>query len=334
MRFAVVGTGFGEQHVRWITDIPGMAVTVLCYREDKAKAARIAQQFNIPRIDPDPLSVLRSGDVDAVCVVTPPETHNELLVAGLDAGLTAISDKPLAADVDTANRLAQHAERRQADAFVTFQWRANRALRRIGQLQRDGLFGRVRQVSLEFHHSFLGQTKTPWPWRHDGRSAGAGTLSDQGVHLFDALRWLLGEEWVVDDARSSITFARRLHQDQSLDGGAEDIADVWLSSASGIPARVFTSRVSVHRQLRVEIHGSRAGVSASLDPDDGSGRLHIFKPDSDPQVEDFPADPMNIYKLFFSNRDELIGAPTFADGTRAQSLMDEAVRRFRKTERP
>jgi predicted dehydrogenase len=334
VRFVVVGTGFGEQHVRWLTEIPGVTVTALCYRGDREKAARIAERYGIPNIDSDARSVIRSGEVDAVSVVTPPETHEELLTAGLDAGLTVFSDKPLAADGDTAKRLAQRAEQSGAAAFVTFQWRSNRALHRLVELRRDGFLGTVLQANLEFHHNFLGRPETSWPWRHDSRSVGAGTVSDQGVHLFDALRWLIGQEWAVEDARSSVAFAQRLHQGRAVGGGAEDLADVWLSSASGVPARVLTSRVSAHRQLRVELHGTGGSLCAELDPDDGSGQLQIIPRDADRRTEEFPADPMNVYKLALADDKGLIEAPTFADGARAQSLMDEAVRRMRKTARP
>jgi len=100
-----------------------------------------------------------------------------------------------------------------------------------------------------------------------------------------------------------------------------------------VPSRVLTSRASVHRQLRVEIHGVLAGVSAVLDPDDGSGRLSVYKPAAEPRVETFPADAMNIYKLFLEDSRDLVGAPTFADGARAQRLLDDAVNHLRKTAR-
>ncbi|MFE0425826.1 Gfo/Idh/MocA family protein [Streptomyces sp. NPDC058953] len=333
MRFAVVGTGFGEQHVDWLTSMPGVTVEALCYRNDRLRATRIAKRFSIPIIESDPFSVIRSGRVDAVAVVTPPETHEELLKAAIDAGLTVVSDKPLAVDGDAANRLARQAEERGSAAFVTFQWRANQALREVARMRRDGFFGRILQGDLTFHHDFLSGPETQWPWRHTRQSAGAGTLADQGVHLFDLLRWLTGDEWAVDHVRSSVAFAQRLHHTGTIAAETEDLADVLLSSASGIPARVFTSRVSAHRQLRVELNGTQGGVIAVLDPDDGSGRLHIHQRGAASQVKEFPADAMNIYQLCLSTESSLTEAPTFVDGARSQSLLDEAMRKIRTTSR-
>ncbi|MFF5565771.1 Gfo/Idh/MocA family protein [Streptomyces sp. NPDC012623] len=333
MRFAVVGTGFGEQHVGWLASVPGVSVDVLCYRNDLSRAARLAKRFNIPVVDSDPLSVMRGGKIDAVSVVTPPETHEELLSAGLDAGLTVVSDKPLAVDGDAAGRLARAARVGGVPGFVTFQWRANRMLREVARMRRQGLFGRLLQSELVFHHDFLGRPETPWPWRHSRVAAGAGTLADQGVHLFDLLRWLVGEEWGVDSARSSVAFTRRSHHSGSIAGETEDLADVQLSSVSGVPARVFVSRVSAHRQLRVELHGTRGSVVAVADPGDGSGRLQVNTRGAAGHVRDFPADAMNVYRLILSPEGPPADAPTFADGARAQSLLDEAVRQLHRTAR-
>ncbi|GAU66481.1 hypothetical protein SSP35_03_01290 [Streptomyces sp. NBRC 110611] len=331
MRFAVVGTGFGEQHIGWLLDVPGVTVEALCYRSDHSRATRIANRFSVPAVESDPLSVIRSGRVDAVSVVTPPETHEKYLTAALDAGLTAVSDKPLARNSDEADRLTRYSQERGTPGYVTFQWRANPALREVDRLRRSGFLGRVLQAEFAFHHDFLGEPETPWPWRHTRQAAGAGTLADQSVHLLDLLRWLTDDEWTVTSARSSVAFAQRSHQGSTLTAETEDLADVQLTSASGTPARVFTSRVSAHRQLRAELHGTEGSVLAVLDPDDGSGLLHLNPRRAESRVREFPADEMNIYRLLLAADGPPPEAPTFADGARAQSLLDEAVRHTRKT---
>lgn len=331
MRFAVVGTGFGEQHVSWLASVPGVTIEALCYRNDRSRATRIANRFSIPAIESDPLSVIRSGRVDAVSVVTPPETHEKYLTAALEAGLTTVSDKPLAMNGNEASRLTRYSQERGTPGFVTFQWRANPALREVDRLRRSGFLGRILQAEFAFHHDFLGSPETPWPWRHTQRSACAGTLADQSVHLLDLLRWLTDDEWTVTSARTCVAFAQRSHQGGTLAAETEDLADVQLTSVSGTPARVFTSRVSAHRQLRAELHGTEGSIIAVLDPDDGSALLHINPRGAESRVREFPADEMNIYRLFLAAGGPPPEAPTFADGARAQSLLDEAVRHTHKT---
>lgn len=341
MRFVVAGTGFGATHLQWLAECEQATVHALCYRTDRERAAELAGQWDVARISDDVHEVIAGGDVDALAVVSPPQTHEELIAAGLRAGLLVVSDKPLAADVAAARRLAEQARGTGGRAAVTFQWRANPALQRLRALCAGGDLGSVLRADLEFHHDFLAGSGTSWPWRHRRDTAGAGALGDQGVHLFDVLRWTVPGEWSVSAATALLAPQER----HAPDGGTvvcetDDIAEVWLADAAGgRRARVLVSRISSgYRAVRVTLQGTAATALVQASPDSGEATLTVWAAGrSEPQVEQFAPDSMNPYRAVLATAageadgEQVAG---FDDGLAAQVLLAEALERGAGTPQP
>ncbi|GGM53962.1 oxidoreductase [Longimycelium tulufanense] len=327
MRFALVGTGFGQVHLQWLSECAGATVEVLCFQHDAERARRLAAEHGIAGVSSDPHQVLSGGGLDGAIVVSPPNTHGDLLSAALSAGLAVVTDKPLAADARTARALAARAG--GARAAVTFQWRENPALRRLRDLVSQGDLGTVLRADLEFHHDFLAGPGTEWPWRHRRAEAGAGALGDQGVHLFDLLRWLVPGEWAVHAATSTIAFGERASAAGPISAETEDIAEVLLGEATtGCPARVLVSRVSAGlHAIRVLVQGERATAVVTASPDDGRATLTEYGSDA-PRGTEFPAHPMNPYPRILDAWQTGVRSPevaTFGDGLAAQLLVERAL---------
>jgi predicted dehydrogenase len=321
----LVGTGFGETHLDWLSEIPGASVTALCYQQNGDHARQLADRYRIPQVSPDPGAVLGSGDVDAMAVVTPPATHEPLIMAGLSAGLRVCTDKPLAADSQGARRLALAGASHPGRTMVTFQWRANPMLRRLRELCTQGQLGRPLLAEFEFHHDFLAGPGTRWPWRHDRGVAGAGALGDQGVHLFDLLQWLLPSQWTVTAGTVMLAWPNREWNGELVSCHTEDIANIQLADeGAGTVARVTVSRISAgFREVRVTIHGMTGTARCAISPEDGSGLLVTSGlDDGSPTVSEYGPYPMNPYRDFAAGRP---GIADFADGYAAQLLMEEAL---------
>ena len=331
MRFAVAGTRWGQTHLRWLTDCDRARVSTLCYRSDAERAREIAGQWNVPRISADVPAVLASGEVDALAVAVPPDAREDLLNAGLDAGVLVVTDKPLAHDSATAARLAARARASTGRAVVCFQWRGNPALRALRDLCAGGELGTVFTVDLEFQHEFMAGDTTRWRWRHHRAAGGAGALADLGVHMFDVLRWMVPGDWAVESARAMITAPKRTLPDgETIDCESEDIADVGLiDSGSARRARVFVSRVCTgYRTIRVAVQGTAATAVVEADPNGGAATLTLSGPDGRREIREFPGDAMNPYDRILA---ETAAGPDawdmagFDDGLAAQLLLEEAL---------
>lgn len=325
LRFLLVGTGFGEEHARWLANSDGAEVAAIGYRKDHQRAKALAKQHEVPTITDDPLNLIKKGGIEAVAIVSPPESHEALCAAGLSAGLLVVSDKPLAADIAAARRLAALAKGNAGRAAVTFQWRTHPALRQLRERCLAGEFGTIQHLDLEFHHDFLAGPATAWPWRHAAAAAGAGTLGDQGIHLLDLVRWLVPGSWEVEAARTSVTWPVRESSSGPVTAQTEDMAEVWLDDRAGSrTARVFTSRVSTgFREVRVLVQGSEGAAIAAISPDDGSGGVR-FRAGAVPGHSEFGPTDMNPYQSILGTGDSAAVA-SFEDGYAAQELMAAAL---------
>lgn len=329
----VIGTGFGEQHLKWISGCQDTTVEFIGYHRDERRARELAERYGGAGVTDDPLSVLASGAVDAVAVASPPDTHEAFLRAALTAGLVAISDKPLAADLAGSWRLVEAAAVvARARATVTFQWRSHPALRALRDDLDAGVLGEVVHVDLEFHHDFLAGQHTDWPWRHRRSTAGAGALGDIGVHLFDLLRWLVPGAWSVKYGTASLLWPQRSSADGPVVCETEDMAEVLLELAERpVRARVYASRVSTgHRVLRARVQGTAGTAEVSASPDDGSATLvrHSADPGASATTP-FAAAVVNPYPSLLSalttDGSDRLWVPSFYDGYCAQALLEAAL---------
>ncbi|WP_165968502.1 Gfo/Idh/MocA family protein [Saccharopolyspora elongata] len=329
MRFLVAGAGFGQQHLEWLGRCAA-DVRVLGYHSNRARAEELAARYGIGTVTTDVVGAIADGGVDAAVISSPPDTHEELAAAALDSGLAVITDKPLAHDVAAAARLAGHPSAQRA--AVVFQWRINPALRELRRLLQAGEFGEVHHVELTFHHDFLAGPETAFPWRHRREHAGAGALADQGVHLFDVLRWIAPGDWQVTGARTAVACKERRGPTGPVRCETEDVADVWLADAGDRHARVFVSRIAAGRRcFQVIVQAARAVLVVEASPDDGSARLLVSTlGTAGPVVTAFPAHDMNPYPAILDRLSEVDGQHAgliagFDDALVAQQLLHQAL---------
>ncbi|MDF5751638.1 Gfo/Idh/MocA family oxidoreductase [Spongiactinospora sp. TRM90649] len=323
MRAAVVGTGFGAAHLAWLRECAEIRIGALSYRSTKSRAVDLAARFEVPEITPDASQLARSDDIDLLVITSPPDTHAALAVAVLERGGAVLCEKPLAHTVADAEAMARAADRPGARAGVVFQWRENPAFQAAREHALGGDLGEPYFVDVAFHHDFMADGRTPWPWRHDPGVAGAGALGDLGAHAFDLLRWTTGREWSVTSAVRRAPVVRTGPAGEPIAARTDDIADCRLTAGDGLPARVLVSRVSTGlRRFSITIAGSRGTLHAEADPTDGSGFLRAG---AGPR-RDHPPTGMNPYpRLIRAFAGAAEPVPGFADGLAVQRLIDRAV---------
>jgi predicted dehydrogenase len=156
---------------------------------------------------------------DGLIVATPNALHVEHGLAAVAAGIPALVEKPLAADVGSATRLVEAAERAGVPLLVGHHRRHNPLIREAKAIVDSGRLGRLVAV-----HAFFWLLK-PDPyfdvaWR---REPGGGPILINLIHDVDLLRHLCGEIVAVRALASS---AVRGHE-------VEDTAAVLLRFAGG-----------------------------------------------------------------------------------------------------
>ena len=233
MKCIIVGTGFGSVHATWLHALADVKIDTLIYRSNKSKASTIRSEYDIPNISTDLAQTLQTDQFDLLSIVSPPDSHADYLRLGVAAGIPVVIDKPLAQSLEDAEVVHALAEGHRQDVYVFFQWRLHSAVLRLKELVTSGVLGRLTHFAAAFDHDFLAKNETQWPWRHQYDSAGGGSLGDMGVHLFDLLRFITSQEWVVTGAATGLAHPKRMAKQGSIQCVADDFAHVKLKADQG-----------------------------------------------------------------------------------------------------
>jgi predicted dehydrogenase len=107
-RVAVVGYGYwGSKHVRVLSGIPGVDVTVV--DGQSTRLAEASAHHPSARLATRLDDVL--PDVDAVVIATPPGTHAAIAQRALESGKHVLVEKPLTTSVEDGELLVKTAAR-------------------------------------------------------------------------------------------------------------------------------------------------------------------------------------------------------------------------------
>jgi predicted dehydrogenase len=152
-----------------------------------AKAERLAEQTGA-RVVRDLDDLIASG-VHVVDVCTPPQTHADVTVAALEAGLHVICEKPLARTLDDGRRMVHAAADAPGLLMVGHVSRYEPDHAAAKALVDQGQIGRLRTITHSTTTSLPGWSEAGW--LADAARSG-GPLIDQAVHSFDYFGWLTG----------------------------------------------------------------------------------------------------------------------------------------------
>lgn len=210
--------------------------------------------------------LLGRADIDAVTICTPNALHAEQALAALAAGKHVLVEKPLTVTVAEADRIVTEAARTGLVAMTAHSARYAPAIAAMRAALSSGAVGTPTSVDAVFCHSGPTAWAPEASWFADVARAGGGALLDLGVHLIDALRWMLDDEF----ARVAASLA---------DGPVEPDAVVLFTTRAGVTGTLHAGWRSVPG-ARVAV--TVMGDAGTLVLDDRGVVLH--RPASDPSA--------------------------------------------------
>ena len=223
VRVGLVGAGaVGARHGRTLAGFADVELVGIC-DPMAATCTALCGELGVPAAD-DLGALLRAG-VDAVWLCVPPFAHGELEPALVGAGVPFFVEKPLAADLQMAERVAGAVTAAGLPTATGYHWRHLDTVEQAGA----AMTGRhVRLVDARW----WGSTPPPAWWSNESLSG--GQVVEQATHVLDLVRVLAGEVVeVVGGAAPSSAEGR-------------DVADATaavLRLASGAVGTVSTSCV-------------------------------------------------------------------------------------------
>ena len=189
--FAIIGLGMAlAPHMASLADLKDRARLAYAVARSPARRAVFAQTYGIAATD-DLDAVLGDPAVDAVILLTPPDSHRDLGGRILSAGKHLLIEKPGGLVTDDTRFLADRARASGLLAAPVLQHRFRPAVRAVARVISSGEPGRLCGV-----HCLI-----PW-WRpqayydEPGRGTyardGGGVMLTQAIHTLDVLRALCG----------------------------------------------------------------------------------------------------------------------------------------------
>jgi predicted dehydrogenase len=233
----IVGGGkHGERYLRHVADVSALRLVALC-RRDRARGETQARTYDC-RYHGDPERLIDDPDVDVVVLVVPPTLNVRLAVRAAQARKALLIEKPLAITLDACREIAAAITAAGVAAMVAHTLRFNAvvaavraALASIGPLHAAAITQRFEPSTLD--------------WLDRREIAGGGIIIHTGVHSFDLLRYLTGDE------------ARRVraHANRVATRNTEDNFGAVVEMESGMTALVGGSRATAGRSGAVELAG-------------------------------------------------------------------------------
>jgi predicted dehydrogenase len=221
LRTAVIGVGhLGQQHARIHAGLSAEGLsqfTTVC-DIDTDRLQRVASEWST-----NPVTEWRAliGNVDAVSLAVPTESHCEIACGLLAAGIHVLVEKPISRTLEEADRMIAAGKKGGAVLQVGHAERFNPALVALRPYVRNPVYFEIHRIG-----------------QFTARSLDIDVVLDLMIHDLDIVQWLVGEDVEVTSlhAVGIPILTNRV-----------DAANARLEFATGAVANITASRVGTER---------------------------------------------------------------------------------------
>lgn len=184
-----------------LNSVPELEIAALCdlvphKTRQRAQLIKTADKpVHLTHLD----ELLRLDALDAIVVVTPNDTHREIVIAALEAGKHVFCEKPLALTVADCNEIIGVVDRTRKALQIGHQRRHSGEYKALIEVIRNRPVGKILQSSL---YDYRGDWRVPEPdeypegtayWRLSQQRSG-GVVYEMGAHIIDVNNWVFDSE--------------------------------------------------------------------------------------------------------------------------------------------
>ena len=343
-----------------VDPVPRMAA--ICGR-DEAGVREAADTLGWESYETDYRRLIARDDVGLVDVVTPGNTHRDIVLAALEAGKHVLCEKPLANSVAEAGEMLTAARNAGTVNMVCFNYRRAPAVQLAKKLIDEGRLGTIRHWRSTYLQDFIMDPGFPLIWRLKKELAGSGALGDIAAHSVDLARFLVGDISEVVGMMETFVKERPLEEVSAGGGlsasGGVETGEVTVDDAAAFLARFENGAMGTFEATRFaagrrnkngfEINGSKGSVAFDMER---MNELEVFFVDDDADVQGFRTvnvtEPVHPYAGAWWPPGHIIGyehtfvhtmkdlmdgigagkspSPTFEDAYRVQAVLDAVER--------
>jgi predicted dehydrogenase len=312
--FAMIGHGFmGKAHSYALLATPFFFKTgfdpvrkvIVGRSEEKAKQA--AESFGWEEYSTDWREVVRRPDIDAVAIVTPPNTHAAIAIAAAEAGKHIFCEKPFTITVEEAERTIKAVHRAGVKHMLGFNYRRVPALNLANQLVRSGRLGEIYHFRAAYLQDWIMDPLFPRIWKLNRAIGGSGSHHELNAHIIDLALYLVGkidrvvgvEETFIKE-RPSAANSDKLSTMLTAESSSADMERVDVDDATAFLARFQCGAMGTFESTRfasgrrnhnrVEVNGSKGSVYFDLE---FMNRLQYYNADDPGDVPGFRSIQVN-----------------------------------------
>ena len=170
---------------------------------DPEEEKATADEYGVPHehiVGYDDIAKLADFGVDVLYVITPTGLHAQHCIAGSEAGLHVMCEKPMAQSVEECDAMIEAAEKAGKKLMIGYRCHYEPHNLKAIEWARSEEKGKVQHFQGVISYAMRGRPS----WRNDpSMNGGGGSLPDLGVYMLNASRYIIGEE---PTAITAITF--------------------------------------------------------------------------------------------------------------------------------
>jgi UDP-N-acetyl-2-amino-2-deoxyglucuronate dehydrogenase len=241
-RIALIGLGMAvTPHAKGLVDLKDRVEVVYAFSPSAKRRESFAARFSFPLCD-SLETILADKSIDAVAILTPPNSHLELVKRCAAAGKHILLEKPLEITSARAVELVETCHRAGVTLGIVLQHRFRPAGMKLRELLDDGDLGALVGCSTVIR-LWRPQSYYDEPGRGSMARDGGGVLISQGIHTLDLMLSLAGPIAEVTGYATTTPVHRMETEDMvcaaaHFANGAYGTIDATTAAYPGFPERI------------------------------------------------------------------------------------------------
>jgi predicted dehydrogenase len=266
-------------HAKTLLDLRERVEVVFAFSPSEARRRAFGEKYPFP-VAESLDAALADTSVSAVLILTPPNTHLDLVKRAAAAGKHILLEKPLEITMERARELVNVSRAAGVTLGVVLQHRFRPAAKMLRDLLADGDLGRILAASASIK-LWRPQSYYDQPGRGTKARDGGGVLLTQGIHTLDLMLSLAGPAAEVMSHVATTPVHRMETEDFvaatiSYRSGAYGTIEATTAAFPGYPERIEIMGEKGYATiegtaLRVELMDGRSFALASDSSAGGTG---------------------------------------------------------------
>ncbi len=232
LRAGILGCGgIAHKHAQAASQLKDEIELVAFCSRNEANARAFADKYAAGHAATftDHRAMFERANLDLAIVCLPPFAHTDEIERAAERGIHLLVEKPIALTHEHAWRMVDAAERAHIKTQAGLMYRFGAAMQEFKTRFAAGALGAAGLFSARY---FCNALHAPW-WR--AREKSGGQLVEQAIHLFDALRYLIGEPVSVFSRQANF-----FHRDLA-DYTSDDVSATVVSFANGALGVIYAT---------------------------------------------------------------------------------------------